>query len=69
MSCYEESKFLQEWKLQISFRGVTTDGYELANGFIDHLYRPLRTTSNYSATDTVHNAEIATAPAKPSQSS
>jgi hypothetical protein len=35
-------------------------GYGLVNGFIDRLYTPLGTTSNYSA----DNLKITTAPAK-----
>jgi hypothetical protein len=35
------------------------------NGFIDHLYTPLGTTSNYSATADLHTLQITTAPAKP----
>jgi hypothetical protein len=35
------------------------------NGFIDHLYTRLGTTSNYSATSYLHNSQITTAPAKP----
>jgi hypothetical protein len=35
------------------------------NGFIDHLYTPLRTTSNYSATANLHNSRFTTAGAKP----
>jgi hypothetical protein len=34
------------------------------NGFIEHLYTPLGTTSNYSAIANLHALEIATAPAK-----
>jgi hypothetical protein len=34
------------------------------NGFIDHLYTRLETTSNYSATASLHNSQITTAPAK-----
>jgi hypothetical protein len=40
-------------------------GYGLENGFIDHLYTPLGTTSNYSATANFHNSQTTTAPAKP----
>jgi hypothetical protein len=36
----------------------------MVNGFIDHLYTPLGTTSNYSATANLHNSQITTAPAK-----
>jgi hypothetical protein len=36
----------------------------MVNGFIDHLYAGLRTTSNYSATNNLHNSQITTAPAK-----
>jgi hypothetical protein len=34
------------------------------NGVVDHLYSRLGTTSNYSATDNLHNLQITTAPAK-----
>jgi hypothetical protein len=37
--------------------------FGLVNGFIDHLYTQLGTTSNYSATADPHNSEITTAPA------
>jgi hypothetical protein len=40
-------------------------GYGLVNGFIDLLYTPLGTTSNYSATFNLHTLQITTAPAKP----
>jgi hypothetical protein len=40
-------------------------GYGLVNGFTDHLYTQLVTTSNYSATGNLHNSQITTAPAKP----
>jgi hypothetical protein len=33
-------------------------------GFIDHMYTPLETTSNYSATAYLHNSQITTGPAK-----
>jgi hypothetical protein len=36
------------------------------NGFIDHVYTRLGTTSNYSATANLHNSQIATAHSKPS---
>jgi hypothetical protein len=36
----------------------------LANGFINHLYTQIGTTSNYSATANLHTS-ITTAPAKP----
>jgi hypothetical protein len=39
-------------------------GFGLVNGFIDHLYTQLGTTSNYSATANIHNSQIITAPAK-----
>jgi hypothetical protein len=35
------------------------------NGFTDHLYTRLVSTSNYSATANLHNSQIITAPAKP----
>jgi hypothetical protein len=38
--------------------------YRLVNGFIDHLYTPLRTTSNYSAIASLHILEITTVAAK-----
>jgi hypothetical protein len=34
-------------------------------GFIDHLYTPVATTSNYSALANLHTLQITTAPAKP----
>jgi hypothetical protein len=37
----------------------------LVNRFIDHLYAPLGTTSNYRATANLHTLQITTAPAKP----
>jgi hypothetical protein len=40
-------------------------GFGLDIGFIDHMYTPPRTTSNYSAIDNLHNSQITTAPAKP----
>jgi hypothetical protein len=40
-------------------------GFGLVNGFIDHLYTWLRTTSIYCATTNLHNSQITTAPAKP----
>jgi hypothetical protein len=40
-------------------------GYGLVNGFIDHLYTSLGTTSNYSATVNLHNSQITAALAKP----
>jgi hypothetical protein len=36
----------------------------LVNGFIDHFYTPLGTTSNYSAIADLRNSQITTAPAK-----
>jgi hypothetical protein len=33
-------------------------GFGLANGFIDHLYTPLGTTSNYSAIVDFHTLQI-----------
>jgi hypothetical protein len=38
-------------------------------GFIDHLYTPLGTTSNYSATANLHTLQITAARAKSSLSS
>jgi hypothetical protein len=35
------------------------------NGFIDYLYTPLGTTSNYSAIADLHTLQITAAPAKP----
>jgi hypothetical protein len=40
-------------------------GFDLVNGFIDHLDTRINTTSNYSATIILHNLQITTAPAKP----
>jgi hypothetical protein len=34
------------------------------NGFVDHFYTPLGTTSNYSATTNLHNSQLTIAPAK-----
>jgi hypothetical protein len=39
-------------------------GYGLVNGFTDHLYTPLRTTSNYSAIANLHTLQFTTAPVK-----
>jgi hypothetical protein len=39
--------------------------FRLVNGFIDHLYARLGTTSNYSVTANLHNSQITTAPGKP----
>jgi hypothetical protein len=33
-------------------------GYELVHGFIDHLYTPLKTTSNYSAIADLHTLQF-----------
>jgi hypothetical protein len=41
-------------KILSRFRGVTRDGYGLANGFIDHFYTPLRATSNYNTVADFH---------------
>jgi hypothetical protein len=35
-------------------------GYGMVNGFIDHLYTSLGTTSNYSAIANLHTLQIAT---------
>jgi hypothetical protein len=35
------------------------------NAFIDHVYTPLGTTSNYSVTANLHNSQITTPTAKP----
>jgi hypothetical protein len=40
-------------------------GYGLVNWFTDHLYTPLRTTSNNRVTTNLHNSQITIAPAKP----
>jgi hypothetical protein len=40
-------------------------GYGLVNGFIDNLYTPLGTTSNYSNIAHLHTFQITTAPAEP----
>jgi hypothetical protein len=40
-------------------------GFELVNGFTDHLYTRLGTTINYSATINLHNSQITKPPAKP----
>jgi hypothetical protein len=39
-------------------------GYGLMNGFIDNLYIPLGTTSNYIAIADLHTLQITTAAAK-----
>jgi hypothetical protein len=39
-------------------------GYRLVNGFIDHLYTPFETTSNYSAIANIHTLQITTAHAQ-----
>jgi hypothetical protein len=44
---------------------VTIDGYGMLNGFIDLLYTPLGTTSNYNAIANLYNSQITRAPAKP----
>jgi hypothetical protein len=38
--------------------------YGLMNGFTDHLYTSLGTTSNYSTVANLHNLQIINAPAK-----
>jgi hypothetical protein len=40
-------------------------GFGLVNGFVDHLYTWLVSTSKYSATTDLRNSQITTAPAKP----
>jgi hypothetical protein len=40
-------------------------GFGLVNGFIDHVYRRLVSTSRYSTTANLYNSQITTAPAKP----
>jgi hypothetical protein len=45
---------------------VTVDGVWIGwIGFIDHLYTPLGTTSNYSAIANLHNSQFTTEPAMP----
>jgi hypothetical protein len=44
--------------------GWLQTGFGLANGFIDALYTPLGTASNYSATADLHNLQINTVHAK-----
>jgi hypothetical protein len=39
-------------------------GFGLVNGYIDHLYTRLGTTSNYNATAKLHNSQMTTAPFK-----
>jgi hypothetical protein len=39
---------------------VTVDGHGLVNGFIDHLYIPLGTTSNHNAIADFHTFQITT---------
>jgi hypothetical protein len=43
----------------------TIEGVWTGEWFIDHLYTPLKTTSNYNAIANLHNSQITTAPAKP----
>jgi hypothetical protein len=40
-------------------------GFGLVNGFIDHLYTRLGTTSNYGAIANLHNSQITIGPVKP----
>jgi hypothetical protein len=40
-------------------------GFGLVIGFIEHLYTPLRSTSNYSVTDNLHTLQTTTAHYKP----
>jgi hypothetical protein len=40
-------------------------GFGLVNGFIDHFYTRIGTTSNYNATANLQNSQITIAPAKP----
>jgi hypothetical protein len=54
---------LNRRKLCVTYLGVTVDGVWI--GFIDHMYTPLRTTSNYSDTANFHSSQIITAPNKP----
>jgi hypothetical protein len=49
----------------VTCRGRLLTGVGLVNGFTDHLYTRLGTTSNYSATANLHNSQITTASAKP----
>jgi hypothetical protein len=42
-------------------------GFELLNGFIDHLYTRIGITISYSATANLQNSQITTATAKPFQ--
>jgi hypothetical protein len=44
---------------------VTIEGYGFMNGFVDHLYTQLRTTSNYGAIADLETLQFPTAPAKP----
>jgi hypothetical protein len=39
-------------------------GFNLVNGFIDHLYTQLGTTGNYSATANLHTLRLTAAPAQ-----
>jgi hypothetical protein len=39
--------------------------FGLVHGFIDHLYTPLGTTSNHSATANLHKLQITTVPDTP----
>jgi hypothetical protein len=49
------------------FMGDYRRGFGLANGFIDHVYTRIGTTSSYSATAYLHNSQITTASARPFQ--
>jgi hypothetical protein len=45
----KHEKFCSQLSAYCHILGVTIDGFELVNGFIDHLYTPLGITINYGA--------------------
>jgi hypothetical protein len=59
------SNFHYEDKMYRHVKEGLSMGFGLVNGFIDHLYTRIGTTSNYSATANLQNSQITTAPAKP----
>jgi hypothetical protein len=67
ISCKECTK-LPQFIVLSGIWGWLWTGYESVNGFIDHLYTPLGTTSNYSVIVNLHTLQITTTPAKLFQS-
>jgi hypothetical protein len=49
----------------VTIYGWLSTGYGSVNGFIDYLYTPLGTTSNYSIIANLHTLQITAAPSKP----